>query len=77
LRIGSSPSDPSRRTISWHGASFTVFGSRSRSRATIGSIFSASINPAGSWGVMSWSISPARSSSVFTPSARHIRSIDP
>ena len=77
FRIGSSSSVPSRCTISWHGASFTVFGIRSRSRATIGSIFSASMIPAGICGVISWSISLARSSSVFTPSARHMRSIDP
>ena len=34
-------------TTSWHGASLTVFGIRSRSRPTIGSIFSASSMPAG------------------------------
>ena len=33
--------------------------------------------PAGICGVISSSISPARSSSVLTPSARHIRSSDP
>ena len=33
--------------------------------------------PSGICGVISWSISFARSSSVLTPSARQIRSIDP
>ena len=41
---------------------------------TIGSIFSASMMPSGICGVISSSISVARSSSVFTPSARHMRS---
>ena len=77
FRIGSASSVPSRLTISWHGASFTVFGIRSRSRPTIGSIFSASMMPSGICGVISSSISFARSSSVFTPSARHMRSIEP
>ena len=43
----------------------------------MGSIFSASMIPSGICGVMSSSISLARSSRVFTPSARHMRSIDP
>ena len=77
LRIGSESSVPSRSTISWHGASLTVFGIRSRSRPTIGSIFSASMMPSGICGVISSSISFARSSSVFTPSARHMRSFEP
>ena len=77
LRIGSESRLPLRSTISWQGASFTVFGIRSRSRPTIGSIFSASMIPAGICGVINSSISRARSSSVFTPSARHMRSFDP
>ncbi len=77
FRIGRSSRVPSRRTTSWQGASLTVFGIRSRSRPTIGSIFSASMMPSGICGVISSLISRARSSSVFTPSARHIRSIDP
>ena len=47
-------------TTSWHGASLTVFGIRSRSRPTIGSIFSASMMPAGICGVISSSISLAQ-----------------
>ncbi len=77
FRIGNESSVPSFCTISWHGASFTVFGIRSRKRPTMGSIFSASMMPPGICGVISSSISFARSSSAFTPSARHIRSFEP
>ncbi len=77
VRIGSSSSVPPFCTTSWQGASFTVFGIRSPSRFTSGSIFRASNMPLGACGVMSSSISFARSSSEATPSARHIRSIDP
>ncbi len=47
FRIGSESSVPFRLTISWQGASLTVFGIRSRRRPTIGSIFNASMMPAG------------------------------
>ena len=77
LRIGISSSVPFFLTTSWHGASLTVFGIRSVSRPSIGSIFSASSMPAGIFGVVSSSISRARSSSVATPSAMHMRFIDP
>src|SRR5580765_2143087 len=77
VRIGISSSEPSLRTTSWHGASFTVFGNRSLRRLTSGASLSASNSPFGWGGVISSSISCARSSSCFTPSARHMRSIDP
>ena len=68
---------PSLRTTSWHGPSFTVFGIRSRRRLTVGSSFSASSMPLGIFGVASSSISAARSSSFSTPSAMHMRFIEP
>ena len=77
LRIGSDSSEPFFSTTSWHGASLTVFGIRSRSRLTIGSILIASMMPPGIFGVVSSSISCARSSSVLTPSAMQIRFIEP
>ena len=77
LRIGNSSSVPSLRTTSWHGAVETVFGMRSLSRPTSGISLSASSIPLGIGGVMMSSTSRARSSSVLTPSARHIRSFDP
>ncbi len=71
--MGISSSVPFSRTTSWHGALVTVRGIRSRSRFTVGSIFSASIMPEGIFGDASDSISPARSSSFETPSAMHTR----
>ena len=50
---------------------------RSRSRLTIGSILRASMMPPGILGVVISSMSCARSSSVRTPSAMHMRFIDP
>ena len=77
FRIGSSSRPPSIFTTSWHGASLTVFGIRSVSRLTSGISFSASMKPLGIGGVVSSSISSARSSSCSTPSARQMRDIDP
>ena len=64
-------------TTSWQAALPTVLGIRSFSRASIGSIFSVSSMPVGIFGLVSSSISFARSSSEATPSARHMRFIDP
>ena len=64
-------------TTSWQGPLLTVFGIRSFSRASIGSIFSVSSMPAGIFGLVSSAISFARSSSDLTPSAMHIRFIEP
>ena len=72
-----SSSVPFFSTTSWHGPSFTVFGSRSRRRFTVGSSFKASSMPVGIFGVASSSISAARSSSVWTPSAMQMRFIEP
>ena len=77
FRIGSSSSVAFSRTTSWQAASLMVFGIRSFSRAIAGSIFNASTMPCGIAGVISSLISEARSSSDFTSSARHIRSVDP
>src|SRR6266545_3338843 len=75
--MGISSSVPSFFTTSWHGALLTVFGIRSLRRPSIGSIFSVSSMPADIFGLVSSSISRARSSSDLTPSAMHMRFIDP
>ena len=77
FRIGISSSVPFFFTTSWQAALLTVFGIRSFRRASIGSIFRVSSMPAGIFGLVRSSISFARSSSDFTPSAMHIRFADP
>ena len=77
FRMGISSSVPPSFTTSWHGPLLSVFGIRSLRRPSIGSIFSVSSMPAGIFGLVSSAISAARSSSERTPSAMHIRFIDP
>ena len=77
LRIGISSSVPFFLTTSWHGALVTVFGMRSFRRPSIGSIFRVSSMPVGIFGLVSSSISFARSSSDLTPSAMHMRFAEP
>src|SRR5262245_9088157 len=68
---------PSFFTTSWHVPLLTVFGIRSVRRPSMGSILSLSIILVGSFGFVSSSISRARSSSDLTPSAMHIRFMEP
>ncbi len=75
--MGISSRGPFFFTTSWHGALLTVFGIRSFRRPSNGSIFRVSNIPVGIFGFVNSSISRDRSSSDFTPSAMHIRFIDP
>ena len=73
VRIGSVPRSTSVSTTSWQGALRTVFGVADATRASLGSMRSLSIRPAGGCDFTRSRIARACSSRSATPSAQDTR----